>query len=337
MAIAPHHLAIESGNQILSEGGNAIEACIAMAATLSAVYPHMTGIGGDSFWLLQGPGEPVHAIHACGRSAKLANVDQYHRAGLKRIPYRGPMAAITMAGTLSGWQQALEYSTARWQGRMPLHRLLSDAIGFCRHGYPVTPSQATATAEKFDDLIQQGGFADVYLNNGRPPKTGELVSNPALADTLQQLLDAGLEDYYHGDLAKQLAEDLESLGSPIRLEDFRLHRAETPDALCLQLPGSSVYTTAAPTQGLATLLILALFSRRPPGLAGQEGVDMLHWLVEATKPAFAIRNRLITDPVYSQVDATELLQDEYLTKLSKQLDPKTAAPWNSAMDPSDTT
>src|SRR3546814_447903 len=126
MVTAPHHLASEAGLRVLREGGNAIEATVAMAAALTVVYPHMTGIGGDGFWLVAAPGQEPVAIEACGRAAGAATIDLYRGKGLDMIPWRGPLAANTVAATVSGWGEALKLS-AELGGRLPLSRLVEEA------------------------------------------------------------------------------------------------------------------------------------------------------------------------------------------------------------------
>src|SRR4051812_29991086 len=123
MAVAPHALAAQSALAVLREGGNAIEAMVAAAATIAVVYPHMNSIGGDGFWLVHVPGEPMRAIDACGAAAAQASLDFYSERGLSSIPFRGGAAANTVAGTLSGWELALQLSRERLRGRMPLDRL----------------------------------------------------------------------------------------------------------------------------------------------------------------------------------------------------------------------
>ena len=108
MAVAPHHLAAQAGRDVLRDGGSAIEATVAIAATLAVVYPHMTGIGGDGFWLIREPDGRVHAIDACGRAAQAATLAAY--AGQAGIPWRGPGAANTVNGTVSGWALALAHA-----------------------------------------------------------------------------------------------------------------------------------------------------------------------------------------------------------------------------------
>ena len=100
MVTAPHHLAASSGAAVLREGGDAIEAMVAAAATIAVVYPHMNSIGGDGFWLLSEPGREPIAIDACGRAAGAAEVGFYRERGLTAIPGRGPLAANTVAGAI---------------------------------------------------------------------------------------------------------------------------------------------------------------------------------------------------------------------------------------------
>src|SRR3954466_12929381 len=104
MVTAPHHQAAQAGLGVLQNGGDAVAAAVAVAACLAVVYPHMTGIGGDSFWLIAEPDGRIRAIDACGRSAVQAQLPLY--SGLTAIPWRGPLAANTVAGTISGWAAA---------------------------------------------------------------------------------------------------------------------------------------------------------------------------------------------------------------------------------------
>lgn len=337
MAVAPHAQAAESAAAVLAEGGNAIEACVAMAATLAAVYPHMTGLGGDSFWLLHEPGGQVQSILGCGRSAAGVDRQAYIDGGYDNIPYRGGDAAITVAGTVSGWETALATSQREWGGRLPLSRLLADAIGYCRDGYQVTDSQAHATTGKLDQLKDQPGFAEVFLKDGQSPAPGDTLTQPALAATLEQLARAGLDDFYRGELAERIAEDLSQAGSPVSLDDLREHLSILADPLCLRTSHAEVFTTPAPTQGAATLMILGQFARRPAGIADSEDADMVHWLVEATKQAFAVRNRELRDPGLMADPAQALLSEARLDALAAGINGRQAGPWGEATSPADTT
>src|SRR5688500_292736 len=137
MAVAPHALAAQSALDVLREGGNALEATIACAATVAVAYPHMNSIGGDSFWLVHVPRRPPRGIDACGAAARAASIEWYTARGVTRaIPFRGGLAANTVAGTLSGWDAAYRLSR-KWGGRLPLKRLLADAIHYAVSGIAV--------------------------------------------------------------------------------------------------------------------------------------------------------------------------------------------------------
>src|ERR1700719_2525319 len=119
----PHRAAAEAGRQILAEGGNAIEAMIAMAAAIAAVYPHMNHIGGDGFWLIREASGRVRAIMAAGPAALAAKPELYR--DYETIPTRGPLAALTVPGAIGGWMLALEAAKASG-GRVALRVLLSE-------------------------------------------------------------------------------------------------------------------------------------------------------------------------------------------------------------------
>lgn len=329
--VAPHHLAAQAGRDVLKAGGNAVEAMVAAAASIAVVYPHMNAIGGDGFWLIHEPGKRPIAIDACGSSAALADRDFY--AGHTQIPSRGPLAALTVAGTVGGWAEALA-QTAHWQPQLTLSDLLADAIGHARRGIVVSRSQAQLTRSKLAELQDVPGFAEVYLPGGQPPREGDLLRQPALAETLQRLADAGLDDFYRGDLAARMAADLERLGSPLRLADLQNYRARAVEPLSVRLNDATLYNMPPPTQGLASLLILGIFEKL--GIEQAEGFAYVHGLVESTKQAFLIRDRVVTDPARVPEDPQSLLADANLQRLAANVDPQQALAWPQPAQPGDT-
>lgn len=114
---APHNFAAQAGLAVLREGGNALEAMVAAAAAIAVVYPHMNALGGDGFWLIAQANGDTIGIDACGAAGSRVDAALYRGAGLNAIPARGPLAANTVAGTLSGWSKALEIS-GRWGGEV---------------------------------------------------------------------------------------------------------------------------------------------------------------------------------------------------------------------------
>ncbi|QFR32219.1 gamma-glutamyltransferase family protein [Ancylobacter sp. TS-1] len=333
MATSPHHLATEAGLRVLREGGNAVEATVAMAATLAVVYPHMTAIGGDGFWLIGGPGKEPVAIDACSRAAAAATPELYFRAGLDAVPQRGPLAANTTAATVAGWGEALAVSAERG-GRLPLARLLEDAVWHARNGFAVTASQHELTTQKLPELAHVSGFAETFLYGGRPPATGASMALPALGETLHRLGIEGTESFYRGALAREIAHDLAAAGAPVTLDDLAACRAQRVAPLTVRLPGSRLFNFPPPTQGLSSLMILALFSRL--GVREAEGFDHLHGLIEATKQAFLVRDRIIGDPDAMTDDPRDWLTEAALDRLASRIDPARALAWPAPPSAGDT-
>src|SRR5665213_3168408 len=183
---APHHAAVEDGRAILAEGGNAIEAMLAMAASIAAVYPHMNHIGGDGFWLIREPSGRVRALMGAGVAGSKATISFYRDAGHDEIPPRGPLAALTVPGAVAAWSLAQEAAKAEG-GKLPLDVLLAPAIRHAREGYTVTRSQARLTTEKMPEMGEAAGFAGAFLVEGKVPAVGAKLKQTKLADTLEHL------------------------------------------------------------------------------------------------------------------------------------------------------
>lgn len=335
MAVAPHALAAQSALAAMREGGNALEAMVAAAATIAVVYPHMNAIGGDAFWCVSVPGSPPRSIDACGAAAGFASIDFYRERGLATIPFRGGVAANTVAGTVSGWELALELS-ASLGGRLPLPRLLADAIGYARDGIPVTRSQSATTRVKCEGLAGQPGFDETFLVDGAAPAVGTRFRNARLGATLERLAHAGLADFYRGDLARSFAKDLAAVGSPLSLADFESHRARWTVPLALAHSRGTVLNVPPPTQGVVSLLILGILDRLDVGRVDPDGADYVHLCVEAVKQAFAVRDRHVTDPAYMDVDAQDLLAPGRIADLAARIDRSRAALWGASRGPADT-
>ena len=333
MVVAPHHLAAQAGIRVLRDGGNAIEAMVAAAATITVVYPHMNSLGGDNFWLISDGQRPPIAIDACGAAATKADAAFYRRQGYQAIPSRGSLAANTAAGAVSGWMAALRWST-EWGGALPLPRLLEDAEYYAREGFPVSQSQNANTQAKCEELGDFEGFVECFLRDGRAPAIGSVFRQPALGRTLRRLGESGLDDFYRGKLARVLGAELSRAGSPITIHDFERHQPQEVSPLAISLSKGTVYNLPPPTQGLASLIILGLFERL--GCETAEGFEYLHGLVEATKCAFRVRDAHITDPAYMEVDPENFLSRGWLDHTAAAISPTQAAPWGVVEHKGDT-
>ncbi|WP_020590898.1 gamma-glutamyltransferase family protein [Kiloniella laminariae] len=325
MVTSPHHLASQTGLAVLRDGGNAIEAAVAMAATIAVVYPHMTGIGGDAFWLVHEPGQTPFALEACGRAGGKAEPEFFRKRGHQAMPQVGALSANTVAGTVGGWQAALAVSE-QWDGKLSLGRLLEEAIYYAEEGFSLTSGHVAALHKRKPLLAEQPGFAAGYLKEkGEIPEVGACQKQAALAVTLRRLRDAGLDDYYQGEIAKRICADLARLDSPVELTDYQGFQASRVTPLSSELSCGTIYNLPPPTQGLTSLMILSLFDRM--AVKEAEGFDFLHGMVEATKQAHLVRDRELADPARMARKAESYLSEAALRENLSAIDRKKARPW----------
>lgn len=329
---APHRAAALAGRDILLAGGTAIEAMVAAAATIAVTYPHMNGLGGDAFWLIRRKDGPPVAISGSGRAAALATPGWYRERGYEEIPVRGAHAALVVPGAVASWQKALELVPDAQ--RLPLDLLLADARRHAADGIAVTGNQAAATAEKAGELAAVTGFANAFMPGGRPPRRGERLHQPALAATFDHLIRHGLDAFYRGEIAEAHGRFLALAGSPLRIQDFKAFEADYAEPLAVRTSAGRLYNMTPPTQGVASLMILALFDRL--GVSQAEGFDHVHGLVEATKQAYRLRNPGLADPDFMAEPASAWLEDARLDALAAAIDREKALPWPEDSKPGDT-
>ncbi|MGE4372240.1 MAG: gamma-glutamyltransferase family protein [Xanthobacter sp.] len=350
MIATPHWLATQAGQEILAEGGNALEAAVAAAATIAVAYPHMNHLGGDGFWLMRLPSGRVRFISACGFAGAKASIAHYRDLGLDQIPTRGPLAALTVPGAVSGWELALDAARqvpadGRGRGgRISLARILEPAIRHAREGVAVSPSFSSMVHTHLETLSPLPGFASTFLERTedgavKAPAPGHILRQPRLADALEHLSRAGLRDFYSGDVGREIAADLDRIGSPVTREDLAHYVARVEPALRLPLQIGTVWNAPPPTQGLASLIILGLYERlcaaAPDGIV-PESFAHLHGLVEATKQAFMVRDAHVRDPRDHPVDVERLLAADTLDAMARRIDMNRALPWPQPGRPGDT-
>ena len=324
MVAAPHVFAAEAGREVLAEGGNALEAALAAGAALVAAYPHMNHLGGDAFWLVREPSGRVRYIEACGYAGSRATREFYREQGLDEIPVRGGLAALTVPGVVGGWKVLLEAAITHG-GRMPLTRLLEPAIARARRGYVVSRSYAWRFTTERGEKIEVPGFAETFLADGKPPQEGAVLPAGRLPETLEQLARAGFDDFYRGDVGREIAADLERIGSPVTRSDLERYQARLREPLSLAIGPGTLFNSAPPTQGVASLIILGIYDRL--GVAQAEGFEHLHAIIEATKRAFLIRDRVATDPDRATEDPNAYLTAAALDREARAIDRQRAAPW----------
>jgi gamma-glutamyltranspeptidase/glutathione hydrolase len=328
---SPHPLATVAGLEVLLRGGTAVDAAVAVGATIAVVYPHMTGLGGDSFWLCwDARAARLTALQAAGAAAARATPDLYRRHGLAQIPTRGPLAALTVPGATDGLWTAHRYSQERLGSTMPWGDLLQAAIRHAADGILVSPCQSRVTAGATDLLAARepafAPFRTIYLDGDAAPAAGRPLAQPALARTLERLAREGGRAFYEGDLAAEIGRACEAAGSPLRTEDLAAHRSRFTEPATVPYRGGLAATVPPPCQGLVALAVLGMLDRTDLRACARDPADYVHVAVEATKLAFADRDRWLADPEHVAVPLGRLLAPAYLRDRGRRIAMDRAAP-----------
>ena len=326
MVTSPHYLATQAGVDILRKGGTALDAAIAVAAVLAVVYPQMCGIGGDNFWLAhEAATGTMHGINASGRSGEKATREFFTQKGLSAIPLRGPLAACTVPGVVSGWDAAHTLSRL-WGSPLSLADLLQDAIALAVEGFAVTPSLAYWLHEDcktdprgYRQLQNQPGFANTFLPTGKPAHVGQRLRLPELAATLGLLAHEGPRSFYEGELAERMTRWLADNGGLLTARDFAQHDAETVTPLSVRYRGLEACNLPPNTQGVASLSILNILEHMDVASLAEGSAEHIHAVVEATKLAFAERDAYVTDPDFAQIPLEHMLSPAHGRELAQRI------------------
>ena len=316
-AIATSHpLASQAGLAVLASGGNAVEAAIAAAATLTVVEPTMNGLGSDLFAMVW-DGSRLHGLNASGRSPRSLSASRF--AGRTLMPELG-WDAVTVPGAVSGW-------VALWErfGERPFESLLEPAIGYATNGFHVTPHVGTLWADAPARFRNFGEFARVFLQDGRAPEVGELVRLPEHAESLAAIAGSRGAAFYRGHLAERIAATASAAGAALALSDLEGHEASWVEPLSVEFASHRVHELPPNGQGLAALIALGILRElRLP--SDPDSPDSIHLQVEVMKRALADSAAHVADPARMRVTTEELLDPVRLSRLSRDIRVDRAAP-----------
>lgn len=298
----PHETASRVGADVLTAGGNALDAAVAMNAMLGVVYPHMCGFGGDTFILYYSATEgQVHCLNGSGPAPALATRAAFGQRGLDAIPARGPLP-VTVPGTVAAWEEAL----GRF-GSRSLAELLAPAAAAAENGIEVTAKLAAWIDAYSAELVADAVLGRWFLPDGRPLPAGATLRQPELGRSLRRLIEQGGRDMYDGEIAEQIDAAFRSADAFLRREDLAQYSPEWVDPVSVSYRGLRVFTTSPNSQGVTALLMLNALhvlgaSEHRPG-----SPEHIEALVRAKRVAFADRDRYITDPRFLEAPIEWLL------------------------------
>jgi gamma-glutamyltranspeptidase/glutathione hydrolase len=335
MAATSQPLATQIAVEILKLGGSAVDAAIAANAALGLMEPTGSGIGGDLFAIVwDAETEKLYGLNASGRSPASLDLDVFVKAGLKRIPARGPLP-VTVPGCVDGW-----FELHRRFGRIPMEQILAPAIAYAREGFPVSELIAYYWERSVPILKEYAGFRETFMPGGRAPRKGEIFKNPALADTYEALAREGRDVFYKGRIAETIARFMKREGGYLSLDDLASHTSEWVDPVSASYRGYDIWELPPNGQGITVLEMLNILEGYDIGAMGFGSAAHLHTFIEAKKLAFEDRAAFLADPAFTEVPLDALLSKEYGAERRALIAPDRAAArydaGNPAMNDGDT-
>lgn len=321
MIATSHPAASLAGLGILQAGGNAVDAAVAACAVQGVVEPGSTGVGGDCFALIApGGGDGVIAYDGSGRTPAAMTRERLLALGLTAIPRQSPHA-VTIPGAVEAWARLV-----RDHGRLDLGEVLAPAVKLAREGFAVTPRVALDTANQAALLAADATASAVFLPGGRPPAVGDVLAQPALATTLEAIGRHGPSAFYEGEVAADMVGFLQAKGGLHTLADFAAAQGEYVAPIRARFEGHDIYECPPSGQGIIALLILNILSRFRAWGGDPQSPDRLHIEIEATRLAYAARDRFLADPALADVPEDYLLSDALADELARMIDPDRAMP-----------
>jgi len=317
IAVSPHHLASQTGVDILNIGGNAVDAAIALNAVLGVVLPDTCGPGGDLFALVHQPGdEAPTALNASGRAGSGVTSDDIRDTGLGAIPMRSHLS-ITVPGCVDGWE-----SLSKTHGTLPLSVVLAPAIEIARQGFPVSYELASSFS-RLSELIGDQASSGPFYPDARPARSGTTIRRTNLGDTLEAIAEGGREAFYGGSVGEGIVSATRGAVTP---EDLALPQADWISPLSKNVFGRTAWTIPPNTQGYLTLATLRIFEMLDPP---DDASDPLyqHLLIEAYRSVAWGREDSAVDPDHSSQSPWDLVNDDRLHERASSIDRNRAGRW----------
>jgi gamma-glutamyltranspeptidase/glutathione hydrolase len=311
-----HPLAAQAGLRMLLKGGNAIDAAIAAAATITLCEPVSCGLGSDCFAIVW-DGKQLHGLNSSGVAPAAWSIEYFKRKygtgadGLAKQPKRG-WDSVTVPGAVAGWAALHEKF-----GKLPFEQLFEPSIEIAERGYAVPPIVARKWDAAVAELKDQPGFAQAFMPNGRAPAVGEHFRLPEAAWTLRRIAASKGRDYYEGEIAEKIAAYSKECGGAMTLDDLRNYRPDWVTPISRSYRGYEVHEIPPNGQGIAALMALGILEKFDVAGLALDSVQSQHLQIEAMKLAFADLYKYVADPRSMDVTPAQMLDDAYLASRAK--------------------
>jgi gamma-glutamyltranspeptidase/glutathione hydrolase len=306
MVSSGHPLASLAGIRVLQEGGTAVDAALAAAFVMAVVKPEASGCGGDLFALVyMKKGGKVEALNSSGPAPAKASIDYFRERGLKSIPQNGPLS-IAVPGAVDGWLELHgKYATKE------LSRLMADAIGIARAGFPISQDFAESIAEFSGDFP----WVDrCYRQPLGTPAPGKILVQKGLSEVLEKIARQGRNGLYSGEVARKICATINAEGGILSEEDLQPPAAQWLEPLSSSYRDAMVYEQPPVSQGFVVLEMLNIAEGWPMHGATMSQAEIIHCQVAAKKLSFEDRIRYLEDPKFGDPKISMLISKEYAAR-----------------------
>jgi len=316
IASTSHPLAAQAGLKIMQQGGNAVDASIATAAVLMVVEPVSNGLGSDMFAIVW-DGEKLHGLNASGTAPQAWSPEYYEKKygigtdGFANRPLRG-WDTVTIPGAIAGWQ-ALHNKF----GKLSFTEILVPAIDIANQGHAIAPIVAHKWAAGIPALIDQPGFKEMFMPNGRAPHIGERFQALGMAKAFERICKYGTEDFYQGEIAQAIVNHSKAHGGSMQLSDLQKYQPDWVDLISTHYRGYDIHEIPPSGQGIGALIALGILENLRLEDYPVDSVLSQHLQIEAMKLAFADVYQYVADPKSMRVQPSEMLDPAYLKERAK--------------------
>jgi gamma-glutamyltranspeptidase/glutathione hydrolase len=320
MACTSQPLATQIALDILKKGGSAVDAAIAANAALGLMEPTGCGIGGDIFAIVwDAKTKQLYGLNGSGRSPYDLTLAFFKEKGYTSIPAYGPLP-VSVPGTVDGW-----FELHGKFGKLPMQEILAPAIQYAREGFPVSELIAYYLEISGRRFAEYPHFKEVYMPTGYTPAKGEIFRNSYLADTYEKIARGGRDAFYKGEMARTMAQFIQSQGSFLSEKDLADHRSEWVEPVSTNYRGYDVWELPPNGQGIAALQMLNILEGYDIKSMGFGSADYIHTFIEAKKLVYEDRAQYYADPAFSDIPLEQLLSKEYAAERRALIDPKRSA------------
>ena len=316
MVAASQPLAVSAGLHVLQSGGSFVDAALATSAVLCVTEPYASQVGGDAFIIVyEAKTGKTTALNASGAAPQRATLAHFADG----IPLRG-LSAASVPGLVDAWFTLHE----RW-GTKPVGELFAPAMRYAEEGFPAGFRYSRNFAASEELLRQFPSTTAAMLPEGAPPKPGQMVQQPELAWTLEQIVEGGRDAFYTGAVAERILQYSAEHGGLFSAADFAAHKTQISDPIKTTYHGYTVYGQPPVSQGHILLQMLNLVEGFDLSALGHNSTTSIHYQVEAKKLAFADRAAYLGDPDFVEVPMETLLSKNYAAQRRRGIQPLKAA------------